>query len=603
MDVAPQLNPTPTAHVDTPIAAFGGATAGAITHMGEVVQGAGKELFDRAYAMQELNEQVKADSASADTMDKMTDRYLQYDQLRGQERIDGSKQYQDDLDKIRNDGAQGLTSPYAKMAYLRDTRRTQSMMVWHGGMLARQGMDEAEKQGSLAKIDSLGNTLATLNVTDGPNFNNTVDAIKQAAANHVHDLSGFAPGTPDNNNLSAPYLSKQIAKVAVSRSNADPADGKAFFEKMKSSGMLSPEDGDIIQGRIESAVLNKTAATIAHTVNVGAGTDTKPSEIDAKARAAAAKADPTDKGELADNASTRAVTLWNSRQQLEFASEKMARESLIHTIDGVDSKDGKVPVSIEAAEAANPDFKGHYLELSPESQSVVLETIRKNQQIGGVVHNQAGDLQYYKLMQTGINRNAGSTPEELNDLANADLLSPQFSSLTRDQRQGLLKMQGEVINQQVQNPNMTHALTLGSVQQLLTEAGIDKKSNPDEYNKFQTAYHDAIVGYGLGAERSVKNDDELTKIAQGLINKNAGAWFSGLRGINTKQPFDSLIEFSPQAKKAGTTAFKQQYNRDPDFDSEADSKLVNDLAMRLIYMRYGQGATPVKPKSTEKVTP
>jgi hypothetical protein len=455
----------------------------------------------------------------------------------------------------------------------------------------------------LAKIDSLGNTLATLNVTDGPNFNNTVDAIKQAAANHVHDLSGFAPGTPDNNNLSAPYLSKQIAKVAVSRSNADPADGKAFFEKMKSSGMLSPEDGDIIQGRIESAVLNKTAATIAHTVNVGAGTDTKPSEIDAKARAAAAKADPTDKGELADNASTRAVTLWNSRQQLEFASEKMARESLIHTIDGVDSKDGKVPVSIEAAEAANPDFKGHYLELSPESQSVVLETIRKNQQIGGVVHNQAGDLQYYKLMQTGINRNAGSTPEELNDLANADLLSPQFSSLTREQRQGLLKVQGEVINNQVQNPNMTHALTLGSVQQLLTEAGIDKKSNPDEYNKFQTAYHDAIVGYGLGAERSVKNDDELTKIAQGLINKNAGAWFSGLRGINTKQPFDSLIEFSPQAKKAGTTAFKQQYNRDPDFDSEADSQLVNDLAMRLIYMRYGQGATPVKPKSTEQVTP
>ena len=206
-------------------------------------------------------------------------------------------------------------------------------------------------------------------------------------------------------------------------------------------------------------------------------------------------------------------------------------------------------------------------------------------------------------MQTGINRNAGSTPEELNDLANADLLSPQFSSLTREQRQGLLKVQGEVINNQVQNPNMTHALTLGSVQQLLTEAGIDKKSNPDEYNKFQTAYHDAIVGYGLGAERSIKNDDELTKIAQGLINKNAGAWFSGLRGINTKQPFDSLIEFSPQAKKAGTTAFKQQYNRDPDFDSEADSQLVNDLAMRLIYMRYGQGATPVKPKSTEKVTP
>jgi hypothetical protein len=476
------------------------------------------------------------------------------------------------------------------------------MMIWHGGMLARQGMNEAEQQGSLAKIDSLGNALATLNVTDGPNFNNTVDAIKQAAANHVHDLVGFEPGTKDNDNLAAPYLSKQIAKVAIARSNSDPADGKAFFTKMVAEGLLQPADADIIQGRIDSAVLNKTSATIAHTVNVGVDTDTKPSVVAAKARDAAAKADPGN-GELADNAEQRALNLYNTRISTEFKSEQMVRTSLIQTIDGTNSKDGKVPVSIEDAEAQNPEFKGHFLELSPESQAVVLATIRKNQQVGGVVHNQTGDLQYYKLMQIGINRNSGSTPDELNDLANADLLSPQFSSLTRDQRQNLLKVQGEVINNQIQNPNMTHALTLGSVKQMLTEAGIDKKSNPDEYNKFQTAYHDAIVAYGLGAERSVKNDKELTEIAQGLINKNAGAWFGGLRGINTKQPFDSMIEFSPQAKKAGTTAFQQQYGRAPDFDSEADSKLVNDLAMRMIYMKYGQGSKPVAPKSTERVTP
>ena len=64
-----------------------------------------------------------------------------------------------------------------------------------------------------------------------------------------------------------------------------------------------------------------------------------------------------------------------------------------------------------------------------------------------------------------------------------------------------------------------------------------------------------------------------------------------------------MIEFSPQAKKAGTTAFQQQYNRAPDFDSEADTKLVNDLAMRLIYMKYGQASQPIKPKSTERVAP
>ena len=78
--------------------------------------------------------------------------------------------------------------------------------------------------------------------------------------------------------------------------------------------------------------------------------------------------------------------------------------------------------------------------------------------------NPTGDLEYYRLMQIGVNRNSGSTPQELNDLANADLLKAPFDSLTREQRQGLLKVQGEVINNQVQNPNMTHALTLGAVQ-------------------------------------------------------------------------------------------------------------------------------------------
>ena len=81
---------------------------------------------------------------------------------------------------------------------------------------------------------------------------------------------GSHRATPDNDNLSKPYLSKQIAKVAVARSNANPADGKAFFQKMTSEGLLQPADADIIQGRIDSAVLNKTAATIAHTINVGA---------------------------------------------------------------------------------------------------------------------------------------------------------------------------------------------------------------------------------------------------------------------------------------------------------------------------------------------
>lgn len=598
--VAPQLDPLSPVHVDTPIAAFGGATAGAITHMGEVAQGVGKELFERADAMQMFNEGVKADKASADAFEQQNDRYLQFEQLKGQARLDGFQQYKDDMQKIREDNAQGLDSPFAKAAYLRDTRRNESMMIWHGGVLARQGADEAAKQASLGKIDSLGNTLATLNVTDGPEFDSTVDQIKKTAAQHVQELGGGEPGSEANTNSAGPYLSKQITKVAIARSNANPADGKAFAEKMSASGMLLPEDYDIIKGRLDSAVVNKTGTAIAHETVRALGPDAKGKDLETSARTAAEKADPGN-ADLADKAALQAEQIRDHLVQQKFLDEKQSRETIIKTIDGTNSQDGKVPISLDQAMTADPDFRSHYLELSPESQNSVLNIIRRNQEVGGVVHNPTGDLQYYKLMQIGNGRSSTSTPQDLNELANADLLKAPFDSLTRDQRQSLLKVQGEVINNQVQNPNMTHALTLGSVQQLLTGAGIDKRSNPDEYDKFQVAYHDAVVAYGMGAERSVKNDDELTQIATGLINKQVGTWSGWWHGA--KQPYEGLADSSPQAAKVGTSMFREQFHRDPDLASDTDKALVNQMALRTIFKAYGENAKPVKSKSTDRVTP
>ena len=384
--VAPQLDPLPQVHVDTPIAAFGGATAGAITHMGEVAQGAGKELFDRAYAFQELHEQMKADSASADVFDQQTKRYLQFEQLKGAERTPQAyDQYVQDLKQIRESGAEGLNSPYAKMQYLRDSRRNESMMIWHGGVLAKQGMDDAQRQAGLAKTDSIFNTAATVGVQDGPELDQVVAAGRQAAANHVHDLSGFEPGTKENNDLAAPYISHGIAKVVVARSNADPVDGKAFADQMLKRGLLSQEDYDTLKPRLDSAVVNKTGTAIAHKTVQSLPPDASAKDIETRARAAAEKADPGNQ-DLSDKAAIQAQTIKDHVDQVKFLTEKQARETLIQTIDGTNSKDGKVPVSLDQAMADNPEFRSHYMDLSPESQNSVLKIIRHNQDIGGVVH-------------------------------------------------------------------------------------------------------------------------------------------------------------------------------------------------------------------------
>ena len=65
-DVAPSDTATPRVSVATPEAAFGGATAKAIENLGTTVQGAGNELFGRAVALQQLNNETEAKIAGMD---------------------------------------------------------------------------------------------------------------------------------------------------------------------------------------------------------------------------------------------------------------------------------------------------------------------------------------------------------------------------------------------------------------------------------------------------------------------------------------------------------------------------------------------------------
>lgn len=603
-EVTPQQGFLPQAHEDTPVAAFGGAVAGAITHMGEVAQGAGKELFDRAYAFQELHEQNKADAASADAFDKQTDRYLQFEQLKGAERTpEAFNQYKQDLEKIRSDGVEGLDSPYAKAQYLRDSRRNQSMMLWHGGQLATQGMDEATQAALKGKINAAGDALSTVNAK-GPELDAGIAGIKGSAASLVHHQTGYAPGSPQNNDLAAPAVSSQIAKIVIARSDADPVDGKAFGEAMHNKGQLSQEDYDKLKPVLESRVLNKTGGEIARDVLSGYDPTAKQNDkdVEAQARAAAEKKDPGNKG-LADQAAIKALTLKDHIDDLKFKSEKQDRDILFQGIDGTNTKDGKVPVSLDQAEA-DPEWKARYDKLTPPSQFAVQEIIRRNQNLGGVVHNTAGDLQYFRLSQIIADR-ATASPADLQSVADADFLSKDYQSLTRDQRQSLLKGQSEIINQVVQNPNMSHAMSLGSVQQMLKDAQIDQASNPTEYAKFKTAYHDAVVAYGLGAERSVKNDGELADIATHLINKQTSSWLHPTTWRNNNaQPYSSIIDFSEADKTIGLRAYKRQFGTAADLDDPAQKELVNNFALQLRFNAMGKSSGGLdKPKATDRVTP
>ncbi len=398
---APQLDPLPQAHVDTPIAAFGGATAGALTHMGEVAEGAGKELFDRAYAMQELNEQTKADSASADTMDAQLKRYLEYDKLQGQARIDGYQSYVDDLKTIRQGGMEGLNSPYAKMQYLRDTRRNESTMLWHGGMLARTGADEAAVNGAHANMNAAVDRVVTIKPNDQTEYDQALDGMTSAASLLVTQQFHLNPGDPGYDAKLAEIKSdKASAIVKGLLTGNDPEKAQSLMNSWSKSGVLQPADLDLIKERVDDAVDNKTAHKLGIQTFIG-NSDKSIDDVVSATRAAAEKASPGNKI-FADNAVLAARERANAEQTAKQHSEQDTYQTAFNIIDGVNTN-GKVPVTWDEA-MSNRDF-ADVVNGGKLTKVQVVDLQRKvfeNNTTDGWKPNPTGTSQFKELTRMGM---------------------------------------------------------------------------------------------------------------------------------------------------------------------------------------------------------
>ena len=79
----PRFEPTPEFHVDAPAAAFGTNVAQAVQGLGEVQEGAGKEMFQRALAFQDLTNHATARGAALKTTQEQAQLWGDFDSKGG----------------------------------------------------------------------------------------------------------------------------------------------------------------------------------------------------------------------------------------------------------------------------------------------------------------------------------------------------------------------------------------------------------------------------------------------------------------------------------------------------------------------------------------
>src|SRR5262245_36813998 len=116
-EVTAEATPTPAVHVQAPIQAFGGAVAEAVKHLGTTAQHVGDELFQRAYALQQLENETAARKADFEAMKEMAPLHAEFNARQGKDAVDAAPEHYKKIEEIWARHRSNLPNDQARKQY------------------------------------------------------------------------------------------------------------------------------------------------------------------------------------------------------------------------------------------------------------------------------------------------------------------------------------------------------------------------------------------------------------------------------------------------------------------------------------------------------
>jgi len=236
--VQPSFDATPSVSSNIPVDAFGTGVAQAVGHLGRAVEGAGNEIWARATAMQQLNEQANAANAVAEFTTAQGEKFAQYSTLSGKAAVDGYKPYIDDLNATREAIGQKLNSPYAQKVYLQESRSIQARSVFsaaaHSGREGKNYAIGSER----AVVESNINSVAL-----SPQSEEQYQAGMASNAERIRKIGDLEGWGPEATNLE---IQKANSKATMSRiqglAKSDVPAAQKLLDAAVKAGNITGED-------------------------------------------------------------------------------------------------------------------------------------------------------------------------------------------------------------------------------------------------------------------------------------------------------------------------------------------------------------------------
>ena len=254
--VAPSEAPTPGFRLNTPEGAFGGGEAGATQGLGQSISSTGNELFGRAMAMQQVNNEAEKDNKVSSYIRESGELDNKFRQLSGSQPQDTLTDHIQALSDLRDKYANSISNPMVKKGFDSETIRRYSYDVINANnYAATQG-----KQFAKTTQQNLRDTATDSLVRDpsDENWNTVAGIIAKSTMYESQGLDG------ENKQMSDRKLSVELGKAALVHAGVmakhDPDGAQDFFDKIKDK--LVPADQDRVQEIINTRGVQTNAAVV-----------------------------------------------------------------------------------------------------------------------------------------------------------------------------------------------------------------------------------------------------------------------------------------------------------------------------------------------------
>lgn len=260
--------------VNAPEGAFGGGVANAIKDLGGVESHVGDELFQRALALKQLQNETEAKQADADYMIKAGKLHADYGALEGQNAVKAFPQHQQDLEDLRKQTRDGLSNDAARKMFDSSSLSVMSRTIFNAAGHAATENKKWALHGSEARVEGWKDQTAST-PNDDIAFQRSINGLK-AEVDSQADLQGWGQDQRDHKftHDQSGLWSHRIVGLA----RTSPFQAKNMLEQNRDK--ILGQDQEKVEQVVRQALHTTGSRVLSDNVNSGWAAYMKPGDID-----------------------------------------------------------------------------------------------------------------------------------------------------------------------------------------------------------------------------------------------------------------------------------------------------------------------------------